>query len=346
MTSSNGSYLGKAPTEKSSCGSEDGEEVANDAEYGASQVKSMPHRAASHEYSFEHENENYNYLGRGSRVYSQSVVDYTSVTCYLPGVQVFVAIVSSCLSAELCLLVSTYVNTNPVRTLAVSIAGGLFFSVKSMWTLRAKGSDIIFSCMRPAVLIYIASSCVEQIHYSCLNCELDAWGSPNFAKNMTVLGKMMMVLAGFWQSMSMRNKSDMPFVVAILGALVCILFTTAPVATGGPYCTIPNVEKIWNRIAQAISFAWLYAVHVYTYTFSTKESGEMLVCIARATVCSAWVLSCETTFFLLALPQSIMCIVLRTRTDTQQISNEALYMECFPSDMTSRSPSPDVFRKH
>ena len=50
MTSSNGSYLGKAPTEKSSCGSEDGEEVANDAEYGASQVKSMPHRAASHEY--------------------------------------------------------------------------------------------------------------------------------------------------------------------------------------------------------------------------------------------------------------------------------------------------------
>ena len=215
-----------------------------------------------------------------------------------------------------------------------------------MWALKAKGADIIFTCMRPAIVIYVAASCVEQIHYSCLNCDIDVWDTAYIAKNMAIFGKSLMAFAGFWQSLSMRNKSDIPFVVAVIGGLICILFTNAPNATGGPYCTIPNIEKIWNRLAQAIAFAWLYAVHVYTYTFNSKDSGEMIVCVARATVCSIWILSSETTYFLISIPQSIVCIIMRTRMDVDHLPMESCYVECLQTDAPSRSVSPDAYRKN
>lgn len=234
-------------------------------------------------------------------------IDFTAAGLYLPAVQtVFATVLSSSVSILACWLIPLGA-ISAVRTLALTVTAGVLVVRKPVRVGNTKGVNTIFAALRPCCFIYTACLVLEQLVHTCVSDESTYehgfWRRIIYHSCMTV-----MTLASFMRSKNPRSESDLPFLVSTAAMLAIALLPPPALALSGPLCSPPTLLGAGERLIRAFLFSCLYVVLVYSAAPISNNLADTLVCIARSSTASCWVLGAIVYSIPLAIPQ--VCIIL------------------------------------
>jgi len=217
-----------------------------------------------------------------------SIVDFSSVALYMPGLQTTLALVVCCLTSILVSLASAAVSVSAVRTATLTMLVGGLVVCKPIRIAYARGIDVMFDALRPAVVVYVLALVFEQLVHSCGlahdgSVTLRHWAYHAFTVAMAA--------AGFVQAWNPIAQTDYPFVVVSLSLVAVACFTPPPLRAGeGPLCEAPAMAGAVERFFRALLFGCTYCTLAYASEPARHSVREIMLCAVRATTGSVWIL--------------------------------------------------------
>lgn len=217
-----------------------------------------------------------------------SIVDFSSVALYVPGLQTTLAIVVCCLTSILVSLASAAVSVSAVRTATLTMLVGGIVVCKPIRIAYARGVDVMFDALRPAVMIYVLALIFEQLVHSCGLAHDGSITLRHWAYHVFTVA---MAAAGFVQAWTPLSQTDYPFVVVSLSLIAVACFTPPPLRAGeGPLCEAPAMAGAAERFFRALLFGCTYCTLAYASEPTRHSVREIMLCAVRATTGSVWIL--------------------------------------------------------
>lgn len=216
-----------------------------------------------------------------------SLVDFSSVALYVPAFQVTIALVFCSVITILVSMVSVHFEVSAVRTATFAIFVGILSVWRPVRIGQARGVDIMFDALRPAVPVYILALIFEQLVHSC---------GPTYNGSLTVRHWLYhactgsMAMAGLVQSWSPRAYTDYPFAVVLISLSFIAMCTPPPRAGEGPLCEPPESSVAVERVLRALLFGSVYCALAYACEPTKHSIREITLCAIRATTGSVWIL--------------------------------------------------------
>ena len=97
-----------------------------------------------------------------------SIVDFGSVALYVPALQTVVAVCICCVSSIGTSVIGSALDApSGVRTATLASLIGLCCVWKPVHVGPARGVDVMFDALRPAVIVYMSALIFEQLVHSC-----------------------------------------------------------------------------------------------------------------------------------------------------------------------------------
>jgi len=253
-------------------------------------------------------------------------IDFRNVVLYIGVLQTVLATMAvSCVSILACSVLPERWSS-AVRTLTISSACACLIMRKPFRLGRVRGLQLIFGALRPGVGIYIASLVLEQLVHTCTR----EAASPSWRRVVFHICIVVAMASGFARARSPLEQTDLPFLVTAIAMLVVALLPPPAVILSGPLCSEPSLASSSERLARAFVFSLLYTVFVYSSAAPMYSSGELLICVMRASAASIWVLGCHMWLLPVAFAQ-IACVVHTRLTDVK--APEAYHLaDPLPSD--------------
>jgi hypothetical protein len=217
-----------------------------------------------------------------------SIVDFSSVALYMPGLQTTLALVVCCLTSILVSLASAAVSVSAVRTATLTMLVGGLVVCKPIRIAYARGIDVMFDALRPAVVVYVLALIFEQLVHSCGLAHDGSITLRHWAYHAFTIA---MASAGFVQAWNPLAQTDYPFVVVSLSLVAVACFTPPPLRAGeGPLCEAPAMAGAVERFFRALLFGCTYCTLAYASEPARHSVREIMLCAVRATTGSVWIL--------------------------------------------------------
>ncbi len=216
-------------------------------------------------------------------------IDYTAAGLYLPAAQtVFATTLSAAVSVLACWLIPVGA-ISAVRTLALTATAGVLVIRRPIKIGHTKGINTIFAALRPCCFIYVACLVLEQLVHTCVSDE-STYEHGYIRRIIYHCNMTLMTIAAFLRARMPRSESDLPFLVSTCAVLVIALFPPPALALSGPLCSPPTLAAAAERVVRAFMFSCVYVTLVYSAAPISNNLGDTLVCIARSSAASAWVI--------------------------------------------------------
>ena len=236
--------------------------------------------------------------------YTHSVIEHGNVALYVPALQCCAAL----LAGQVCVLLNGFVMGTTgcaVRTIGLSVFLSCAAVYRRLHIGRARGTEILFDCLRPMIMIWTVALVAEQLLRSCGRGSVYSPARSALYHTCTVL----LTVAGFGRARAPCSEHDWQFQLAS----VCILSMTAlppayDEADQGPLCTRPDLFDSLERMSRTAAFAALYSTMAVVEAPTQHTLQNVTVTACRATAASAWVLCVNRFFLLLVLPQMLLAI--------------------------------------
>lgn len=237
--------------------------------------------------------------------HDEKSIDFAHAGLYIPALQtVFATTTAACVSVLAAWLIPASM-ISAVRTLALTISVAFIIVRRPVRIGPTKGVFTIFSALRPCPFIYVTVLVLEQLVHACINEEAtfdhSLWRQVLYHSCVLT-----MIVAGFMRSRSPRAESDVPFAVSLAAFLCVSIFPPPAMALSGPLCAPPELFAAGERVLRAFLFSCVYTVLVYASAPISNSLADTLVCIARSTAASGWVLGS----ILYSLPLALLQVVL------------------------------------
>lgn len=246
----------------------------------------------------------------------QNIVDFRNASLYLPGLQILVAVLACSLTSVLaCWLLPAHA-VSAVRTLTLAIIVGGLCVRKPLRLGRVHGLALVFSALRPAVAVYLGCLVVEQLTHGCAS---SPEVTPSWRRVVFQAAICAMILSGFLRARKPLARTDVPFLITTAAILVVAALPPPAVALAGPLCEPVSAFGAAERLVRALCFSSCYTVFVYTSAPPTATTGDILVCLTRASAASVWTLGATLPLLVLSLPQCAMVIWSRLKDDTEDM---------------------------
>ena len=264
-------------------------------------------------------------------------IDFGAAGLYLPGLQTITAtVVTSAVSILACWLFPLGA-ISAVRTLALTATAGILIIRRPIKIGNTKGVNTIFSALRPCCLVYLFCLVLEQLVHTCVGEETTYehgfWRRVVYHSMMSV-----MTVAAFLRAKSPRSETDVPFMMACVAMLVIALLPPPALALSGPLCSPPTLMGAGERIARAFMFSCTYVVLVYASAPIRNNLADAVVCIARSTAASSWILGAVIYTVPLAAAQVVIILYC-----SFQSTSTSLQYEDVRSDIESNNPLVERF---
>jgi len=242
------------------------------------------------------------------------VVDFRNASLYLPGLQILIAVLACSLTSVLaCWLLPTHA-VSAVRTLTLAIIVGAVCVRKPLRLGRVHGLVLVFAALRPAVAVYLGCLVVEQLTHGCAS---SPEVSPSWRRVVFQAAICAMILSGFMRARRPLARTDVPFLITLVATLVVAALPPPAVALAGPLCEPVSVFGAAERLVRALCFSSCYTVFVYTSAPPTATTGDILVCLTRASAASVWTLGATLPLLVLSLPQCALVIWSRLQVEPE-----------------------------
>lgn len=243
----------------------------------------------------------------GDGGYGTSEVDFSSVSLYIPALQIAVALIITCITNSLAAMLSKVFACNAVRTILITSVVGTLCIYNPAKMSYARGVDIMFDALRPSMLVYLISFVCEQLLHSCRPLDEYSHGSV-IRLWLFHCGVVVMMSASFWQATHTNVQTDYPFVVTFMTLVVLTIFAPPPDQGLGPLCDAPTLSDTLDRLFRVVTFAWTYITLAYACEPTKHSIGEILLCAARASSASIWILCCHRWLLLFGFIQGIIVV--------------------------------------
>ena len=245
-------------------------------------------------------------------------VDFSSVGLYLAGIQTCATAVACAGTSVLSCWVLAPSAVSAVRSLALTSIVALALLAKPMRIGRVRGMRTMFNALRPSVPIYILCLVVEQLVHTCTApVTSEAYGGsadggrPHLVATAHIAvyhsSSLFMVLSGLIRAKSPRSESDVSFTITLLCLLLIALLPPIARVRHGPLCEPVDGFAAAERLVRAAAFASVYATLVYAAAPSQYVTNELIICVARATAASVWVM-CVPFWGLIVLPFQVILV--------------------------------------
>lgn len=243
------------------------------------------------------------------------VIDFSNAVLYVGALQtIFATASASMVSVLSCWLLPVHV-ISAVRTLVLSSIVAVLLVRKPFRLGRVHGLGLIFNALRPCVLIYIVSMVLEQLVHTCTR----EYASPSWLRIVFHFSIVIAMLSGFARARKPLEQTDVPFLVTSTALFVIAMLPPPAVILSGPLCSEPTFNSSAERLARSLVFSLLYCTFVYASAPPVQSSGEVLVCVMRASAASLWTLGCHVLILPLALVQAMIVIYVRIYSSEYQV---------------------------
>lgn len=234
-------------------------------------------------------------------------IDYAAAGLYLPAAQtIFATTLSAVVSVVACWLIPVGA-ISAVRTLALTATSGVLVIRKPIKVGNTRGINTIFSALRPCCFIYVCCLVLEQLVHTCVS-EESTYEHGYVRRIIYHLNMTLMTIAAFMRSRSPRAEHDLPFAITTLAVLVVAMLPPPALALSGPLCSPPTLYAAAERVLRAFMFSSVYVTLVYSAAPISNNLSDTIICIARSSAASTWILGAVVYSLPLALLQ--ICVVL------------------------------------
>lgn len=221
-----------------------------------------------------------------------------------------------------------------VRTLTLTVIVGGFCICKPVTLGRVHGLSLMFSALRPAVVVYVGCLVLEQLVHGCASSP-DV--TPSWRRVVFQGAILAMIVSGFLRANNPLARTDVPFLITIVAALVVATLPPPAVALAGPLCEPVSLLGAAERLVRALMFGFTNIFFVYTSTPPNGENADVNVILMRASAASVWVMGAPLPMLVLSLPMCALAIFRRLRLRFSAEEEEKRPLSPY-SELPTRSP--------
>ena len=250
-----------------------------------------------------------------------SAIDFSNAVLYVGGIQAVSACVCTAVTSIVCCTMLPPSLVSAVRTLVLSSVVGAALLRKPFRLGRVHGLLLVFRALQPVVPIYVGALIVEQLTHACARDLV----SPSWRKLVFFASTGLMIVSGFMRARRPLANTDLPFLLTCVALLAVAMLPPPAVLLSGPLCSLPTLYAAAERLTRAVVFSLLYATFVYAAAPPVQSSPEVLICVARASAASVWVLAAHLYLLPLAALQLGVVVFVRVFSSEYEISDESLY---------------------
>jgi hypothetical protein len=240
---------------------------------------------------------------------------------YVGGIQAVSACVCTAVTSIVCCTMLPPSLVSAVRTLVLSSVVGAALLRKPFRLGRVHGLLLVFRALQPVVPIYVGALIVEQLTHACARDLV----SPSWRKLVFFASTGLMIVSGFMRARRPLANTDLPFLLTCVALLAVAMLPPPAVLLSGPLCSLPTLYAAAERLTRAVVFSLLYATFVYAAAPPVQSSPEVLICVARASAASVWVLAAHLYLLPLAALQLGVVVFVRVFSAEYEISDESSY---------------------
>ena len=238
-------------------------------------------------------------------------IDFSNAVLYVGALQTILATAAASLVSILSCWLLPVQAISAVRTLVLASIVAALLVRKPFRLGRVHGLGLIFNALRPCVAIYIASMVLEQLVHTCTRDS----AAPSWRRLVFHFSTLVAMLSGFARARKPLEQTDAPFLATGASLLVIAMLPPPAVILSGPLCAEPTFNASAERLIRSLVFSVLYCTFVYASAPPVHSSGEVVVCVMRASAASLWVLGCHIVLLPLAVVQAGMVIYIRIYSD-------------------------------
>ena len=250
------------------------------------------------------------------------VVDFANASLYLSAIQTILSVLACASTAILACWMIPAAMVSAVRTLTLTCLVGALTMRKPLRIGHVHGLSLVFSALRPAVIVYISCLVVETLLHTCTQ-EMD--DVPSYRRNVFRAAVIGMMISGMLRAKRPLSETDMPFLITAVCLLVVAFLPPPAVSMQGPLCQSVSIAAAAERMLRALVFSCVYSLFVYISSPTNSQCGGTIVCIMRASAASVWILGAALPMLLFAVPQCGVAIWARLRADESEAAVIGLY---------------------
>ena len=277
-------------------------------------------------------------------------IDFSNAVLYVGALQTIFATASASMISVLSCWLLPIQAISAVRTLVLSTIVSALLVRRPFRLGRVHGLGLVFNALRPCVAIYLASMVLEQLIHTCTR----DGASPSWRRFVFHVSIVVAMLSGFARALKPLQQTDVPFLVTSAALFVIAMLPPPAVVLSGPLCSEPTLNSSIERLVRSLVFSFLYCTFVYASAPPVQSSGEVLVCVMRASAASLWTLGASVWLLPFAILQSGMVIYVRIYSFEYQIVQEEIPLvtenehERDEENVTTEpiSPTPTIDEKH
>lgn len=274
------------------------------------------------------------------------LVDFSNASLYLSAIQTILSVLACAATSILAcwLLPESMVSAVRTLTLTCLVAAGCMH--KPLHLGQVHGLKLVFSALRPAVIVYICCLTIETLLHTCTRESDDV---PSWRKVVFQSAVIGMMVSGIMRARQPLATTDLPFLLTVTCLLLVAALPPPAVSMQGPLCQSVSVPAAAERMVRAFVFACVYSLFVYLSAPGNSHHGGIMVCIMRASAASVWVLGASLPLLLFALPQCGMAIYSRLRVNDDPVEARPFFKETksHPTNgvtytaLATRTPPPE-----
>lgn len=242
--------------------------------------------------------------------YDEEIIDFSNAVLYVGALQTILATGAASLVSVLSCWLLPVAAISAVRTLVLSSITACLLVRKPFRLGHVHGLGVIFNALRPCVAIYIVSMVLEQLVHTCTRDSV----SPSWRRIVFHFSITLAMLSGFSRARRPLEETDAPFLATGFALFVIAMLPPPAVLLAGPLCAEPTLGSSAERIVRSLMFSFLYCIFVYASAPPVHSSGEVLVCVMRASSASLWTLGCHVVLLPLAIVQAAVVVYVRIYT--------------------------------
>lgn len=212
-------------------------------------------------------------------------VDFSAAVLYLAAGQVVVAVLGSAFATVCLPMISANLMPSAVRTLLFATIFGILPVVFPIRIGRARGMNLVFQSLRPAVPIYLLSTVLDQLR-AVRNSD-HTWRRSGAAGHLiwvVILG------ASLVRARWPRGERDAWLLVVVSALVVAALLP--PQLSNEPLSrAVSGWIEALDRCGRAVLFSLLYCTAIFSAPPRSIRVGEIAVASMRAGAAGIWVLA-------------------------------------------------------
>lgn len=256
-------------------------------------------------------------------------IDFSNAVLYVGALQTIFATAAASMVSVLACWMLPIQAISAVRTLVLSTIVSALLVRRPFRLGRVHGLGLVFNALRPCVLIYLASMVLEQLIHTCTR----DGASPSWRRFVFHVSIVVAMLSGFSRAFKPLQQTDVPFLVTSAALFVIAMLPPPAVVLSGPLCAQPTLNSSIERLVRALVFSFLYCTFVYASAPPVQSSGEVLVCVMRASAASLWTLGASVWILPLSILQAGIVIYVRIySSDYAIIADEIPLVNRFEKD--------------